>query len=108
MALAGSNYYYRPHGAEKAVGTDSTEIPKIDCYAVDPGAPGFAPSMTPFHFRMTSSARFNAIANPSKPGHSCNVDAIERRPASNTAFESGWKRPPANCATWRNSDSLAP
>ena len=39
MALAGSNYYYRPHGAEKAVGTDSTEIPKIDVTQLIPVRP---------------------------------------------------------------------
>src|SRR5579872_559358 len=29
-AVAGSNYYYRIHGTDRAVGTNSTETPKID------------------------------------------------------------------------------
>ena len=53
-----------------------------------------ARAITPFHLRMTSSARLNNTASPSNPGQSCSEDEIERPPPEKTAAGSGWKRPP--------------
>ncbi len=64
--------------------------------------------MTPFHLRITSSARFSTMASASNPGHNCMVDAMERWPASNSAFGSGWNRPPVNSATCFSSASFDP
>src|SRR5262249_58079225 len=44
--------------------------------------------ITPFHLRMTSSTRFRTMASTRNAGQSCVVEAMKRRPGSNTALGS--------------------
>ena len=51
-------------------------------------------SNTALPFRIISSAKFSAIANPSSPGQNRKLDDSDLPPASNTCFGAGLNRPP--------------
>ncbi len=97
--------------ASKLVDRIARLLLQCDGTAAGAGVPAFEDphfAITPFHLRMTSSARFRRIAKIRNPGHNCMVDAMDRLPASNTALDRAGIVPPVNSATCLSSASFEP
>ena len=96
------------HSSARSARLDRRELPHRKDHAGRPFPANIPPGNCGRTFRISSSARFSAIARPSSTGHSRSVDDSDRPPESNTCLGAGLKRPPVNCATERSRNSFDP